>query len=362
MSKPYSLGERAATALAQLCCHKQRLPQGSPTSPIVSNMICAKLDGDLQRLAKLSGCRYTRYADDITFSTNKKDFPADVASLVEDGSKAVIGGALNHIIETNGFSVNIEKNRLQYRDMRQVVTGLIVNRRPNVGRQFGSQIRAMLHAWEKFGYDSAESEFLTKYDTKYRPLAHTPRIFERAIRGKLAFLMQVRGAQDNNYRQLRSRFGRLVGEVTMEARTSDSKEFDVFVCHASEDKPKVVEPLVKALCDSGIRVWIDDDAIEWGDGVTARINDGLARSRFVLLVLSTSFLSKRWPVKEMNAVLSKEIGTGEKILLPLVVGNAEERRQVFKVYPPLLVDKHYLEWSKADVGVIVTKLKSMITK
>ena len=68
MAGPYNLGTEAATVLAQLCCHENQLPQGAPTSPIVSNMICSRLDFELQRHAGKHHCRYTRYADDITFS------------------------------------------------------------------------------------------------------------------------------------------------------------------------------------------------------------------------------------------------------------------------------------------------------
>src|SRR5262249_12781804 len=148
-ARPYEIGERAATAIAQLCCHKDRLPQGAPTSPIVSNMVCAKLDGELRRLAEAHRCTYTRYADDITVSTSKKQFPSELATPLGEGTKATVGSALRRVVEGNGFEVNLEKVRLQSGFHRQQVTGLVVNRRPNVRRVFISQIRAMLHAWEK---------------------------------------------------------------------------------------------------------------------------------------------------------------------------------------------------------------------
>src|SRR5207253_3206344 len=66
MAKPYSLPPNVATVLAQLCCLANQLPQGAPTSPIIANMVCARLDGQLQRLAKATDATYTRYADDIT--------------------------------------------------------------------------------------------------------------------------------------------------------------------------------------------------------------------------------------------------------------------------------------------------------
>ena len=70
MGKPYHIPADASTILSQICCFENQLPQGAPTSPILSNMICAQLDSQLQWLAKTNRCMYTRYADDITFSTN----------------------------------------------------------------------------------------------------------------------------------------------------------------------------------------------------------------------------------------------------------------------------------------------------
>ena len=70
MGIPYNLNPTVATILAQICCTNNQLPQGAPTSPIVTNMICAKMDSQLMGLAKANKCDCTRYVDDITFSTN----------------------------------------------------------------------------------------------------------------------------------------------------------------------------------------------------------------------------------------------------------------------------------------------------
>ncbi|WP_312354665.1 reverse transcriptase domain-containing protein, partial [Aminipila sp.] len=71
MKEPYAIGEEAATTIAQIACLNGVLPQGAPSSPILTNMICAPMDNNLMRLAKKTGCTYTRYADDITFSTHR---------------------------------------------------------------------------------------------------------------------------------------------------------------------------------------------------------------------------------------------------------------------------------------------------
>jgi RNA-directed DNA polymerase len=79
IAKPYCLQPAIATFIAKICCHKNALPQGAPTSPIISNMICSRLDRQLLKLAKERRCIYTRYADDLTFSTSMPRFPAGLA-------------------------------------------------------------------------------------------------------------------------------------------------------------------------------------------------------------------------------------------------------------------------------------------
>jgi RNA-directed DNA polymerase len=79
MGKPYHLPERVARFLAHLCCYKGVIPQGAPTSPDISNMICAQMDSQLQQLAFANRCTYTRYVDDITFSTSRREFPSTIA-------------------------------------------------------------------------------------------------------------------------------------------------------------------------------------------------------------------------------------------------------------------------------------------
>jgi len=207
MAAPYKLPAPVATVLSQLCCHDKALPQGAPTSPIISNMVCAKLDGDLRRLAGRSKCIYTRYADDITFSTTLEEFPLEMGHLKEDDSQgqAVVGPALTRIIESNGFKINESKVRLQRWTERQIVTGLVVNgQTPNTPKRVISQIRAMVHAWDKFGAGKAAEEFFKKWDRRARRPGSQPMSFERVVRGKLDFIGMVKGAGNRRYRLLRN--------------------------------------------------------------------------------------------------------------------------------------------------------------
>jgi RNA-directed DNA polymerase len=360
MSRPYQIGQRAATAIAQLCCYESALPQGAPTSPVLSNMICAKLDGELRRLAEQYSCKCTRYVDDITFSTRLATFPPEIAEI-QEGSTHIprIGSSLARIIEANGFSINPDKTRLQSKLHRQEVTGIIVNRRLNLRRSFSSQVRAMLHAWERYGYDAAQSRFLEKYDTKHRPSGSSARVYERVIQGKLAFMKQIRGGQNGRYIELHQRFLSLLGKIESPSHRAVSMNYDVFLCHSSKDKETVVNHLEAALASAGVRVWLDAKQIAWGDNIVEKINEGLAKSKFVILVLSPAFVTSKWPVHEMNSVLSREITSGVPTALPLIVGTAKEKEDILSLYP-LLAAKRYLEWSAADVGSIVTELKGKI--
>ena len=200
MGKPYFWGKKAATSAANLCCRDTVLPQGAPTSPIIANMVCAKLDSELKTLAKKFHATYTRYADDITFSTMSQSFPKVLAVHAGELTRQVeVGDELRKIIESNGFSVNTKKTRLA-RHQRQEVPGLTTNRFPNVQRRFVRQIRAMIHAWRRHGLDKAQSEYWTKFDHRNRQGKRPS--FARVVRGKIEFVGSVRGKTDPIYWRL----------------------------------------------------------------------------------------------------------------------------------------------------------------
>lgn len=212
MGNPYHLNDEVSTILAQICCHKGVLPQGAPTSPIISNMICARLDAKLQQLAKEHLCTYSRYADDITFSTNRSRFPSALAYLSEIG-QVEIGNELSSVIEENGFQINPKKTRLQAKQQRQEVTGLTVNKYPNVERRSVKQIRAILHAWKKYGVESTAQNYYENHTGKkysdhqvYRPP------FQKVVFGKINFVGMVKGKSNPVYLGLLREFIRLAPE------------------------------------------------------------------------------------------------------------------------------------------------------
>jgi RNA-directed DNA polymerase len=236
MAMPYNRPKKVATVLAQICCLEKQLPQGAPTSPIITNMICSKLDTQLQRLAREHRCFYTRYADDITFSTSLVSFPRALAQIVDDGAgkQTIPGDTLDKIIKANGFVLNPEKIHLQSTAHRQQITGITVNKLPNVPREYINQIRAMLHAWEKHGYENAEKEHFERWNKSHRSPHSHPTSFAAIVRGKIEYLGMIRGMQNRTYR----RFLKKLRELDPSFRKSglfDMRE-TIFISYSHKDE------------------------------------------------------------------------------------------------------------------------------
>lgn len=145
------------------------LPQGSPASPVLSNICAMTLDKRLEGLARRFHLTYTRYADDMTFSSCHHVYHEDGEFMTE----------LYRIISECGFTVNPAKTRLQKRGSRQEVTGLIVGEHINVPRSYIKTLRAILHR-------IAISESPLKHDVC-------------VAKGKINYLRMVKGKHDPTY-------------------------------------------------------------------------------------------------------------------------------------------------------------------
>lgn len=221
MSPMYSANEEVATVIAQLCCFENSLPQGAPTSPVISNMICGKLDADLKGLARELGCTYTRYCDDITLSCDRAHFPPQLAVVHGSGEErqVLLGERLTSAIAKHGFEINARKTRLLSQSDRQEVTGLTVNRFPNIPRKYIRNLRAVLHAWRKFGLDAVSAKFSSDYETRTRDKAD----FQSVIFGRIQHVGAVRGFDDEIYRKLRIAYN-LLGTQSIPLH-ENSREF-----------------------------------------------------------------------------------------------------------------------------------------
>jgi RNA-directed DNA polymerase len=122
---------------------ERHLPQGSPASPMISNIAARRLDKSLSKIAANLGFKYTRYADDLTFSTDEKD--ADVKKLMVQ---------VRYIVGKQGFKVNENKTRILRGGRQQEVTGIVVNDKISIDRKTLRKFRAVLHQAENNGLEN----------------------------------------------------------------------------------------------------------------------------------------------------------------------------------------------------------------
>lgn len=181
----FSLEEKVATIIAQIACHNNELPQGSPSSPIISNLIGHLLDIRMVNLAKNGKCTYSRYADDLTFSTNRKDFPASIATK-EDDNNWVASKKLIREIEKIGFCLNTDKTSMQYRTARQLATGLVVNKKVNIKSEYYKNARSMCHKLFNVGEFYVDGD----HDEKVGTISQ--------LEGMLSFIYQVKRPHESS--------------------------------------------------------------------------------------------------------------------------------------------------------------------
>jgi len=175
----FQFDKQIAIALSLLCTYKGHLPTGAPSSPILSNWVCLELDWDLQAFCEQYGLTYSRYADDLSFSANEPIARTTVEALV-------------NLIEKHDFRVNRRKMRLVSAHRQQVVTGIVVNKRPNIDRKQLKKIRAMLHDAETSGLEKATSKHLSSHFITH----DQQELFLNRLQGYINWVGQVRGLND----------------------------------------------------------------------------------------------------------------------------------------------------------------------
>lgn len=135
----------------------------------------------------------------------------------------------------------------------------------------------------------------------------------------------------------------------------DDKEYDFFISHASDDKDEIVRDLVDALKNNGFKVWYDEFELKIGDSLRKKIDNGLAKSKYGIVIISPSFLKKKWPEYELNGMVAKEMN-GHKVILP--IWHKITKDEVLK-FSPTLADKMALNTSIHSIGDIVNSLKEL---
>lgn len=211
----------------------------------------------------------------------------------------------------------------------------------------------MLHAWDKFGLDAAGSEHFRHY--RRRDMTKGPhdagRAFRNVVYGHLSFVKMVRGTSDPVFLKLCSRVLQLDPNPSKFIRQMvyGADDFDIFLSHASEDKAEIAQPIFEACTRAGLKAFLDQAHIGWGENFAKKINTALGSARTVLVIVSSNSVSKEWPLAEINTALAFEV-EGKKHVVALVVGKPDLSKL------PLIKAKNFMTWS-GDPMPIVAALK-----
>ena len=191
-NSPFYFDHEVSTALALLCCYDRKLPMGACTSPVISNLVCLQMDALFMKWSHAQKINYTRYADDISFSSS--------ASFNSQQMQAIKG-----IIEMEGFTINEKKIRLQSKHTSQWVTGIKVNQKLNVNRTYVRNLRAILYDIKTNGWDEACSKHFRLEGNKINA-EHLKSKFYLKIKGKIQHIAYVKGYNDEVYNKLNRQF------------------------------------------------------------------------------------------------------------------------------------------------------------
>jgi RNA-directed DNA polymerase len=256
---PFNFSREIASTLTGLSTFHNQLPQGAPTSPILSNMICFQFDRDMARLAARTHTTYTRYGDDITFSTMAHRMPVALVSTL--GEKISVGQELESLILKHGFKVNHSKTRIHGVSRSKYVTGVKVNEKRNVARRYTRQVRAMVHALVKFGPKKASREYGSKY------AAGTSKNFVNVLRGKLAHLKNVKSGIDPQYVNLFNGYASVFGlpPIILQLNPNEELEYKTYTVVSRREHSSGFVLNSKYLVTAAHSVAADEKQVEYFD-------------------------------------------------------------------------------------------------
>lgn len=147
--------------------------------------------------------------------------------------------------------------------------------------------------------------------------------------------------------------------ISQPANQLESKRYDAFISHASEDKEDFVRPLAEALVAAGFAIWYDEMTLSVGDQLRRSIDKGLLESRYGIVVFSAAFFSKDWPQYELDGLVTREMAGGGKVILP--IWHKVSKDEV-TAYSPSLADKVAINSSFSSRDEIVKQLSEVLTQ
>lgn len=187
---PFCFDAQIASALTYLMTINDCLPQGAPSSPILSNFACLSLDEKLTSFSNQNNWSYTRYADDLTFSSNETFTPIQIDFIKK-------------VLVQEGFEPNEKKFRVRTSNKKQLVTGLVVNEKVNTNRKMLKNTRAMLYDLRLNGASKATQNH---FKMEYKPSEDDQIKFLQKLNGTINFIGQVRGKEDAIYVKMKYEF------------------------------------------------------------------------------------------------------------------------------------------------------------
>lgn len=225
-----------ATTFANIVCHPNGfLPQGAPTSPIISNIICNKLDRELRDFAQIHNCVYTRYADDISISFKKSTFPYVIANKDLRG-EINLSDDIKNIIADNGFVINEDKTHLANSYEKMQVTGIKINSKLNIDKRYIRRIRSIIWTIEKNIDDLnvAREIFREKYHSRRTENNGSPEMFN-ALKSMINYIGFIKGKDDAVFLKLAQRYNMVIhktssGEkIFIEKTIEEIQQFNTYV-------------------------------------------------------------------------------------------------------------------------------------
>lgn len=303
LKPPYNIGEGAATAIAQIACHNNCLPQGAPTSPVLSNMICKFLDTRLSQIAKEYGLIYSRYADDMTFSTTRPEFPPNIAALSEQ-YEVILGRKLTLSIEKCGFIINYDKVFLNHFSTRQEVTGLVVNKFPNIKREYLNNTRAMIHECKTKGVQKAAYHYFTEKGMSPNQIAsfgnpeNIESHFKNALCGRMRFIKYIKGDTSHYFLKYASLINEIFGEpifnITQIKERILENMIQVFISYSHEEQAHQdwVLHFAERLRADGFEVITDQSHLQPGDRMPHFMEQAIRDNTYVLMICTPTYKKK----------------------------------------------------------------------
>ena len=202
IDKPFSMSNTSASLISNIATFSidsnlsvRILPLGSPLSSFLTNIICHRLDKELIEIVQKYNLKYTRYADDMTFSNSSNAISIETLEKIKG------------VIKSNNFEINEEKTRIHKKPSRLEVTGIIINEKLNVKRRYLKVLRAVLHNWEQNGIEKAMSKYYVCAMKNNRNYDQDN--FLKMLKGKIEFMGMVRGKEDKYYEKYLNRLDEL---------------------------------------------------------------------------------------------------------------------------------------------------------